>query len=97
MMLGLHEQGVCIDEIAATALYLGSGPSRPECVGYRSEPLYLATGHQQADPPAGGRAGRRGVFPQRQASDPHHTRSEEHTSELQSREKLVCRLLLEKK
>src|SRR5690606_16788239 len=27
----------------------------------------------------------------------HHERSEEHTSELQSREKLVCRLLLEKK
>src|SRR5690606_39588044 len=26
-----------------------------------------------------------------------YTRSEEHTSELQSREKLVCRLLLEKK
>src|SRR5690606_41670406 len=26
-----------------------------------------------------------------------HLRSEEHTSELQSREKLVCRLLLEKK
>src|SRR5690606_40778018 len=26
-----------------------------------------------------------------------HYRSEEHTSELQSREKLVCRLLLEKK
>src|SRR5690606_40734604 len=28
---------------------------------------------------------------------PHGTRSEEHTSELQSRENLVCRLLLEKK
>src|SRR6266511_5022201 len=28
---------------------------------------------------------------------PCHPRSEEHTSELQSREKLVCRLLLEKK
>src|SRR5690606_41777507 len=27
----------------------------------------------------------------------HQTRSEEHTSELQSRENLVCRLLLEKK
>src|SRR5690606_40580288 len=27
----------------------------------------------------------------------HRPRSEEHTSELQSREKLVCRLLLEKK
>src|SRR5690606_40804417 len=26
----------------------------------------------------------------------HHPRSEEHTSELQSRENLVCRLLLEK-
>src|SRR5690606_41910643 len=28
---------------------------------------------------------------------PYQTRSEEHTSELQSRENLVCRLLLEKK
>src|SRR3712207_7762513 len=28
---------------------------------------------------------------------PSHTRSEEHTSELQSRQYLVCRLLLEKK
>src|SRR3712207_7748701 len=27
----------------------------------------------------------------------HHARSEEHTSELQSRQYLVCRLLLEKK
>src|SRR5690606_41017715 len=32
-----------------------------------------------------------GIFPYQQ------TRSEEHTSELQSRENLVCRLLLEKK
>src|SRR5690606_41736485 len=30
-------------------------------------------------------------------SDGRRPRSEEHTSELQSREKLVCRLLLEKK
>src|SRR5690606_40574755 len=29
--------------------------------------------------------------------DDHYGRSEEHTSELQSRENLVCRLLLEKK
>src|SRR3712207_7928722 len=29
--------------------------------------------------------------------EPHHPRSEEHTSELQSRQYLVCRLLLEKK
>src|SRR5690606_39741253 len=31
------------------------------------------------------------------SADDHILRSEEHTSELQSREKLVCRLLLEKK
>src|SRR5690606_40895327 len=33
----------------------------------------------------------------RDAPHPARTRSEEHTSELQSRENLVCRLLLEKK
>src|SRR5690606_42027487 len=33
----------------------------------------------------------------RHASDQRRIRSEEHTSELQSRENLVCRLLLEKK
>src|SRR5690606_22822140 len=32
----------------------------------------------------------------RESADPQEQRSEEHTSELQSREKLVCRLLLEK-
>src|SRR5690606_41654017 len=32
-----------------------------------------------------------------QCGDPCRDRSEEHTSELQSRENLVCRLLLEKK
>src|SRR5690606_27536698 len=31
------------------------------------------------------------------SNEPHAVRSEEHTSELQSRENLVCRLLLEKK
>src|SRR2546430_11424402 len=31
------------------------------------------------------------------ALEPYHTRSEEHTSELQSQSNLVCRLLLEKK
>src|SRR5690606_41755293 len=52
----------------------------------------LGAGGRRRPPPArhrrrrrpGGRAGRQG-------------RSEEHTSELQSRENLVCRLLLEKK
>src|SRR3712207_7174607 len=35
--------------------------------------------------------------PERPAGGPHLRRSEEHTSELQSRQYLVCRLLLEKK
>src|SRR5690625_6202210 len=34
--------------------------------------------------------------PQRKLLDKGHSRSEEHTSELQSRGQLVCRLLLEK-
>src|SRR3712207_7137285 len=34
---------------------------------------------------------------ERQGVEPHVRRSEEHTSELQSRQYLVCRLLLEKK
>src|SRR3712207_7323443 len=46
---------------------------------------------QQAAPQGGaGCAGRQGATPRRD-------RSEEHTSELQSRQYLVCRLLLEKK
>src|SRR3712207_7284639 len=35
--------------------------------------------------------------PGRRPEDPRDERSEEHTSELQSRQYLVCRLLLEKK
>src|SRR5436309_15835853 len=37
------------------------------------------------------------VQPKSQEAPPPRQRSEEHTSELQSRENLVCRLLLEKK
>src|SRR5690606_41367387 len=43
-----------------------------------------------------GRA-RHGRLAGRQEGLPRNARSEEHTSELQSRENLVCRLLLEKK
>src|SRR3712207_8299354 len=45
-----------------------------------------------------GRAdGVRGLVPPRRARGAADHRSEEHTSELQSRQYLVCRLLLEKK
>src|SRR5438105_11519064 len=37
------------------------------------------------------------VVPRQRAREPGHDRSEEHTSELQSRVEFVCRLLLEKK
>src|SRR3712207_7427439 len=40
---------------------------------------------------------RRGGFGRAEAQGPARARSEEHTSELQSRQYLVCRLLLEKK
>src|SRR3712207_7648738 len=42
-------------------------------------------------------AGQRGGEVEPEAVDVHLGRSEEHTSELQSRQYLVCRLLLEKK
>src|SRR3712207_9303219 len=50
-------------------------------------------------PPRRRAAGRRGEgrAVRRQPRQRRHARSEEHTSELQSRQYLVCRLLLEKK
>src|SRR5690606_40226583 len=56
-------------------------------------------GDHAAIAPRRGRPTRRGGgSPWRRAAPPSGpTRSEEHTSELQSRENLVCRLLLEKK
>src|SRR3712207_6866573 len=55
-----------------------------------------------ADPPGGGAApqraaGQRDRGPRDRGPADRRGRSEEHTSELQSRQYLVCRLLLEKK
>src|SRR5207247_10285716 len=47
--------------------------------------------------PRRGRAARARSLPRQQRAQRHRWRSEEHTSELQSRVDLVCRLLLEKK
>src|SRR5690606_41712655 len=54
----------------------------------------LRAGQQPVLPVLGGRLYRALAGP---ADAPGGVRSEEHTSELQSRENLVCRLLLEKK
>src|SRR2546422_8434097 len=48
----------------------------------------------EVSPPSRGRDGK---SPARDLNRHNHRRSEEHTSELQSRLHLVCRLLLEKK
>src|SRR5690606_42006976 len=69
----------------------------PDRRGPDARPPELAGGRPGAAPGrSDGTAGRaRGRRPQRGGGVP--ARSEEHTSELQSRENLVCRLLLEKK
>src|SRR3712207_7106035 len=66
---------------------------------FRSARCATASGHC---PAAGGirrsaRAATRSSFPSRSTEYQPLERSEEHTSELQSRQYLVCRLLLEKK
>src|SRR5690606_40121204 len=58
--------------------------------GKRTEASPCTTPAPRAQPPA-----TRGTV--RLVTRAHAMRSEEHTSELQSRENLVCRLLLEKK
>src|SRR5690606_41378598 len=82
-------------------------PRRFLCVPLRPQPSTTLFPYSTLFRSAAGREGRtrdavhhgaraRGIHP---ARAPWWTasRSEEHTSELQSREKLVCRLLLEKK
>src|SRR5690606_3122079 len=67
------------------------GPGPPDGVQRDHQGRDPAGGREPpfAEPAAGGRAG--------DAPHPGPPRSEEHTSELQSRETIVCRLLLEKK
>src|SRR3712207_8139058 len=71
-----------------TTLFRSGGGRRQ---GARVRPRRAAV---RGEPPRRARGGRRpGARPAARAGD----RSEEHTSELQSRPHLVCRLLLEKK
>src|SRR3712207_7169503 len=61
------------------------------------DPLRLRRGARPAGPAAAGREAEAGPVVRADARRPRAARSEEHTSELQSRQYLVCRLLLEKK
>src|SRR3712207_7645560 len=76
------------NDTATTEIYtLSLHDALPICEGGRQ--------HQLGQPSEVGRGrGRRAVAA---VGDRHAARSEEHTSELQSRQYLVCRLLLEKK
>src|SRR5439155_11404036 len=62
----------------------GTGKSRREVLAWRRSWLFDASGARMVLGCCG-------------LGQPHEARSEEHTSELQSRGHLVCRLLLEKK
>src|SRR5207302_11104718 len=70
-----------------TTLFRSLGYADEQGAGGHRGPMALRAG---AGPDRGGGPPRSGPAPARR-------RSEEHTSELQSRENLVCRLLLEKK
>src|SRR5690606_42132980 len=63
-------------------------PSRPPRRGAGRMGICVGPAHAAVD---------EGRQPTARAAAPGRLRSEEHTSELQSRENLVCRLLLEKK
>src|SRR5690606_41689266 len=78
-----------------TTLFRSDHVPRGDGEGLRRAAVRLH--RDRGDPEAGGR-GRDRLRPRRRlrAGDVRR-RSEEHTSELQSRENLVCRLLLEKK
>src|SRR2546428_9393802 len=69
-------------------------PLFPYTTLFRSTPT-LAAG--RAGLGAGNRSRNRAASDRRRGDHASATRSEEHTSELQSRSDLVCRLLLEKK
>src|SRR3712207_7853895 len=76
-----------------TTLFRSSGSARPRCPRPGGRAATRRRASSTVSPLArGGGGGLRQLDP-----EPAAARSEEHTSELQSRQYLVCRLLLEKK
>src|SRR5690606_41669962 len=80
----------CFDDTATIEIYTLSLHDALPIFGFRHQnnELFAAVTNNKIDIAQ--------VFTQRTSDQLQH-RSEEHTSELQSRENLVCRLLLEKK
>src|SRR3712207_7832043 len=82
----------------STTLFRSHGDAVPraELLGHPVEPGPVPCHDHQVVTPGGERVGEAEPEARRGAGD-QSRRSEEHTSELQSRQYLVCRLLLEKK
>src|SRR3712207_7297209 len=78
-----------------TTLFRSSPRRRTSCI---SSGEFIRSGGRTRRSPAESN-GKPGGWMTSESSERHHqaARSEEHTSELQSRQYLVCRLLLEKK
>src|SRR5438445_1997151 len=76
---------------------IGTSPSSRLRPPFRSRPLCRGDELRELLHPLLDRAGSIHDDLELAAREPAHPRSEEHTSELQSRQYLVCRLLLEKK
>src|SRR5690606_40270497 len=94
--LGLRQPPVFALFPYTTLFRSSASPSSIRCRRARASaaaPVPAVTGATRAAPPPG----RGPARPPRPWSGAGAARSEEHTSELQSRENLVCRLLLEKK
>src|SRR5690606_41992647 len=70
----------------------GSGGTAVACAPDVGAPYW---GYTNSPSAAASRGARSRAWRPGSREDSNHRRSEEHTSELQSREKLVCRLLLE--
>src|SRR5690606_41510276 len=99
MMLGLFQFSFLRKAVFSLSLlsnYLFHAPTTAEYYTFptrRSSDLGLRGRLPARAPPPARRRRTRGG----RSTKPRASRSEEHTSELQSRENLVCRLLLEKK
>src|SRR3712207_7690551 len=89
------------NDTATTEIYtLSLHDALPICSRRRRPALHpVGQGLARFPGRCGGFGGAEEVFPVPRGGDKRrsHFRSEEHTSELQSRQYLVCRLLLEKK
>src|SRR5690606_39943798 len=100
-VLSLSMHGTYIDKRLGdmfTSLFFFFLVTRPSELYTLSLHDALPISRRRSSSSAGGRSSRTCCWPTRATGRRRRpARSEEHTSELQSREKLVCRLLLEKK